>query len=336
VPGDGCHRFDENGSEGFGAGRLHKQFDVVHHRSQDAHVHLPSRVRIVSHLRFLIPSPDTDQTPSGNNIAHLNTPPNYKSTWGFNDGAQNDIFVAATKPAPTTYIVNPYATPTGTTVAGGTPTATALPSGWVSYGCSTDQDSPRVLNGPSVASDNNTISGCTSSCAYQGYTWAGVEYGRGMSCHPSCRAPFSPPKRDAGSWLMRHRVLVWFFGLDQPHQQLQLQRPMLSGDPWAKCGGSYAIEVFFGPSTVPEVAGADTLPTGWSNLGCFTDQDSPRTLDSDFVTSSNNTYSQCIAHCSSANYTYAGVEYGDGECMNGCDMRSGREQSLIIGNRVLV
>lgn len=229
VPGDGCHRFDENGSEGFGAGRLHKQFDVVHHRSQDAHVHLPSRVRIVSHLRFLIPSPDTDQTPSGNNIAHLNTPPNYKSTWGFNDGAQNDIFVAATKPAPTTYIVNPYATPTGTTVAGGTPTATALPSGWVSYGCSTDQDSPRVLNGPSVASDNNTISGCTSSCAYQGYTWAGVEYGRGMSCHPSCRAPFSPPKRDAGSWLMRHRVLVWFFGLDQPHQQLQLQRPMLWG-----------------------------------------------------------------------------------------------------------
>ncbi|GFZ47836.1 hypothetical protein JCM24511_05583 [Saitozyma sp. JCM 24511] len=222
----------------------------------------------------------------GNNIAHLNTPPNYKSTWGFNDGAQNDIFVAATKPAPTTYIVNPYATPTGTTVAGGTPTATALPSGWVSYGCSTDQDSPRVLNGPSVASDNNTISGCTSSCASQGYTWAGVEYGRECWCGSSA--------------------------LINPTNSSNCNVPC-SGDPWAKCGGSYAIEVFFGPSTVPEVPGADTLPTGWSNLGCFTDQDSPRTLDSDFVTSSNNTYSQCIAHCSSANYTYAGVEYGD-EC----------------------
>lgn len=195
MPGDGCYRCDKDSSEGFGTGRLHEQFLVVHHRSQDAHVHLPSRVRIASHLCLSLLRSDADQTPSGNNIAHLNTPPNYKSTWGFNDGAQNDIFVAATKPAPTTYIVNPYATPTGTTVAGGTPTATALPSGWVSYGCSTDQDSPRVLNGPSVASDNNTISGCTSSCASQGYTWAGVEYGRGTSCCPCFRAQCTMPVR---------------------------------------------------------------------------------------------------------------------------------------------
>lgn len=228
VPGDGFYRFDKDGSEGFGTGRLYEQFLVVYHRSQNADVHLPSRVRTVSHLCFdLETGADTDQAPSGNNIAHLNTPPNYKSTWGFNDGAQNDIFVAATKPAPTTYIVNPYATPTGTTVAGGTPTATALPSGWVSYGCSTDQDSPRALNGPSVASDNNTISGCTSSCASQGYTWAGVEYGRGMSCR-LCLPP-CPRCRLTGSWLMRHRVLVWFLGLDQPHQQLQLQRPLRWG-----------------------------------------------------------------------------------------------------------
>lgn len=47
----------------------------------------------------------------GNNMAHVDTPPNYKNNYGFNDGAQNDIFAVAATPAPTTYQFNPYATP---------------------------------------------------------------------------------------------------------------------------------------------------------------------------------------------------------------------------------
>lgn len=40
-------------------------------------------------------------------------PPTYSDEWGFFDGAQNDIFAPAATPAPTTYLVNPYATSAG-------------------------------------------------------------------------------------------------------------------------------------------------------------------------------------------------------------------------------
>ncbi|KAL7419478.1 hypothetical protein Q5752_006316 [Cryptotrichosporon argae] len=233
---------------------------------------------------------------TGNNIAHLADPPNYKPTWGFADGAQNDIFTPAAKPAGTTYIVNAYAKPTGTSTAAGTPTATALPEGWISYGCSVDQDSPRVFNGPSTASDNNTISGCTASCAAQGYTWAGVEYGR--ECWCGTNALMSPTNSSA---------------CNVP----------CSGDPWANCGGSYAVEVFFGPSTAAVPADDAELPTGWADLGCYTDADSPRTLASGYTSATNMTWSSCINHCEGLNYKYAGVEYGQ-ECWCGNSLNTSR------------
>jgi hypothetical protein len=49
---------------------------------------------------------------SGNNLPHLDIPPSYTNDWGFTDGAQNNVFVAAATPAPVTGITNPRATPT--------------------------------------------------------------------------------------------------------------------------------------------------------------------------------------------------------------------------------
>jgi hypothetical protein len=40
----------------------------------------------------------------------VSAPPTYSDDYGFSDGAQNDIFAPAASPAPTTYLVNPYAT----------------------------------------------------------------------------------------------------------------------------------------------------------------------------------------------------------------------------------
>ncbi|KAI9638433.1 uncharacterized protein MKK02DRAFT_22658, partial [Dioszegia hungarica] len=50
----------------------------------------------------------------GNNLPHLDVPPMYTDSWGFYQGAQNDIFAASntSTPAPTTYIQNPYASST--------------------------------------------------------------------------------------------------------------------------------------------------------------------------------------------------------------------------------
>jgi hypothetical protein len=49
---------------------------------------------------------------SGNNLPHLDVPPMYNNAWGFQEGAQNDIFQAASTPAPSTGIFNPYASQT--------------------------------------------------------------------------------------------------------------------------------------------------------------------------------------------------------------------------------
>jgi hypothetical protein len=51
-------------------------------------------------------------TSSGNNMI-VSNPPTYSDDYGFFDGAQNDIFAPAATPAPTTYLVNPYATAAG-------------------------------------------------------------------------------------------------------------------------------------------------------------------------------------------------------------------------------
>lgn len=112
----------------------------------------------------------------GNNIARREDPPTYSSEWGFSEGAQNDIFVAATTPAPTTGITNPYATPTGTqSVENPVPTATALPASWRSLGCTVDQPSPRILANHLYTSDDNTISMCVERCEAAGYSLCSVQ-----------------------------------------------------------------------------------------------------------------------------------------------------------------
>lgn len=51
------------------------------------------------------------------------------------------------------------------------------------------------------------------------------------------------------------------------------------------------------------------LPDGWSDLGCFVDSMTKRTL-TDQVLVVHNTPNACITACSSKGFNFAGVEYG--------------------------
>ncbi|OCF37563.1 hypothetical protein I316_00689 [Kwoniella heveanensis BCC8398] len=211
----------------------------------------------------------------GNNLPHLDTPPLYRSEWGFTDGAQNDIFTAASTPAPS-----------GT--GGYAATATALPSGWTALGCMVDDVNKRALDGGAIDIANNTIAACTSYCASKGYNYAGVEYGYQCWCGKSATLTAA----DSSTCNVA-----------------------CPGDVWSMCGGSSRLNVFRSPSAptttvTPSAFPTASLPSGWKSLGCNVDSGDKRVLNKGSTTSANNTIPSCIASCAKQGFAYAGVEYG--------------------------
>ncbi|WVQ97816.1 hypothetical protein IAU59_004931 [Kwoniella sp. CBS 9459] len=211
----------------------------------------------------------------GNNLPHLDNPPLYRAQWGFADGAQNDIFDAASRPAPTG--ANAYA-----------PTATALPAGWTALGCMEDDVNKRALDGGSINIANNSISACTSYCASKGFNYAGVEFGTECWCGKSATLKAA----DASTCNVA-----------------------CPGDVWSQCGGSSRLNVFRSPSAptttvTPSAYPTASLPVGWKSLGCYVDTGDKRALNRGSITSSNTTIPNCIAGCAGQGYAYAGVEYG--------------------------
>jgi hypothetical protein len=230
----------------------------------------------------------------GNNIARRSPPPIYRANWGFQDGAQNDIFVAGSSPAPTTYIPNAYATGTATTNSAPAPTATVLPSGWTAMGCMTDDPNTRSMDGGSTSSNNMTIESCTTSCSSRGFLYAGLEYGGECWCSQGY------PK-----------------GQTAPDSECNVR---CLGDQFSFCGGGYRMNVYRAanaptttssiPTGTPTPIAASALPTGWSTLGCHVDSGNNRALNGGATNSNNLTIPACIASCSAKGMPYAGVEYG--------------------------
>ena len=77
------------------------------------------------------------------------------------------------------------------------PSEPVLPAGWSSVGCVSD-NSARALTGFSVTNDQMTYDSCISTCAAQGYSIAGIEYGSECYCMPFS-PPLSQPSPAAGS-----------------------------------------------------------------------------------------------------------------------------------------
>lgn len=66
-----------------------------------------------------------------------------------------------------------------------------------------------------------------------------------------------------------------------------------------------------GPDSTKPTATA--LPSGWSHLGCYVDQD-PRSLPVFLSSSGTNTIQSCVAGCANAGHIYAGVEGNECWC----------------------
>ncbi|KAF9507254.1 hypothetical protein BS47DRAFT_1304268 [Hydnum rufescens UP504] len=70
--------------------------------------------------------------------------------------------------------------------------APPLPSGWSALGCYTDAPSFRALASVSTASSSNIPNSCISNCSSQGYSFAGVEFGKECYCGQSIVVSTSP------------------------------------------------------------------------------------------------------------------------------------------------
>ncbi|KAJ7479209.1 glycosyl hydrolase family 71-domain-containing protein [Mycena latifolia] len=94
-------------------------------------------------------------------------------------------------------------------------------------------------------------------------------------------------------------------------------------------------------STATTATSTSVAGVSWTNLGCYPDPNSPRTLNNGIHTStSTNNVTTCLSTCKNAGYVYAGVEYGvecwcastlttgvsatsAGECDMGCSSGTG-------------
>ncbi|KAH9946755.1 hypothetical protein B0H21DRAFT_388973 [Amylocystis lapponica] len=71
-----------------------------------------------------------------------------------------------------------------------------------------------------------------------------------------------------------------------------------------------------------------TLPSGWREIGCYTDNTASRTLTGAYYTSTTNmTVESCVDYCNSQSYIYAGVEYAQ-ECYCGNALDNGGSSAI--------
>jgi hypothetical protein len=176
-----------------------------------------------------------------------------------------------------------------------------LPSGWVTdYPCSADT-AARVLSNVVVQRiPTNSPSHCISTCASQGYIYAGVEYGDECHCGTGYKAWPAPQYIDAATRC----------DMRCPVQQQYT------------CGGSFAIQLYRG--TPP----TDQFPPGWGTVfPCAVDVPSRVIVDATTTTTDNNSPGKCAGHCAALGYTHAGVEYGS-ECHCGMGVKPDTEPAL--------
>ncbi|KAI9847201.1 MAG: hypothetical protein M1837_003065 [Sclerophora amabilis] len=185
---------------------------------------------------------------------------------------------------------------TSTTRSSGStsPTATSKPpnpaSPWVYLGCASET-TPRALTGASFANDNMTPKLCQAFCEKSDMPLSGTEYGR--ECY--CGAALPPNSR-----------------LDQSG----CTKPC-KGDASSTCGGSNRLSVFklsnfVAPAVVPRVG-------AYRSLGCYTEGlNGARAFSggASYTNATNMTVANCVGHCSSKGFAYAGLEYAR-ECYCG-------------------
>jgi hypothetical protein len=152
---------------------------------------------------------------------------------------------------------------------------------------------------------------CVDACNAAGYVLAGAEYGGECYCDNSY----------ANGALLADQTKCNMPG---------------NGEISEYCGGPGAMNFYsYGGATpvgeAPPAASSVTpvtnipLPSSWATLGCYTDDVGNRVL-SQGINIPSLTVDKCVAACSDAGYTIAGVEYG-GECYCDNAIKNGQGQA---------
>ncbi|KAH9032994.1 WSC domain-containing protein [Lactarius pseudohatsudake] len=182
---------------------------------------------------------------------------------------------------------------------------------WNGLGCYNDSVSARALQ-VRVNAGNTTVETCVAACQAQGFSLAGVEFGRECWC---------------GSQLQHgSRFFTNDNGID-PSNPTHRQDPDLpfcnmgcQGDPTEVCGGPALLDLYNFTGTYPIGASVVAAAGGLSSRGCYSDLVSSRTLERR-VNVGNVTVELCVSACQSQSFTIAGLEYAR-ECWCGNEIRS--------------
>lgn len=166
----------------------------------------------------------------------------------------------------------------------------SLPKGWVYAGCYFDDVGARSLSGGNTASQTTmTDESCISFCASNDFIYAGTEYSNECWCDSTLAAQIEP---DADC--------------NMP----------CSGNSTESCGGSGRLTVFKYNSTTPLGPAINQGVLGYGEVDCYVDSAGARTLGVGTQVdggAANMTVANCVSACSSAGYSFAGVEYAQ-EC----------------------
>ncbi|KAH7886764.1 copper radical oxidase-like protein [Phlebopus sp. FC_14] len=194
---------------------------------------------------------------------------------------------------------------------------------WTSLGCYNDTIGARALAYGVAVSGGVSAETCTTACYNAGYPFAGMEYADECYCG-------STIDHNAGPTLITDCDMT------------------CAGDSTEFCGGPNRLN-YTGtlPSTPTEGAGETSggtgsvspvtsgLPETWTYAACYIDNAYGRVLGNEYD-SSTTTIESCISHCSSANFTTAGIEYST-QCfcgdylINGATLASESDCNMACG-----
>lgn len=168
-------------------------------------------------------------------------------------------------------------------------------SGFNSMGCFSDGQQTRALHHDGGGSDGQTVNDCINTCAAAGLSLAGVESGLQCFC---------------GNAILNN------------HGPIDASKCNIAcaGDPTQMCGGLDAFNLYrvgnfaftSGPATIPQTS------SNWKFLACTQETSSgPREIPTSMnIPIEMMTVDACTSACAAANFTVAGLQFGQ-ECRCG-------------------
>ncbi|KAI0049114.1 WSC-domain-containing protein [Auriscalpium vulgare] len=180
---------------------------------------------------------------------------------------------------------------------------------WESVGCYNDSTDARALERP-VNAGNVTVQSCTAACLAEGFSLAGLEFGKECWC---------------GLSLRNNAIYVGDYdGIDMGEFREDPNGDYCNmgceGSPADLCGGSNRLNLYNYTGAFPVGASVVPFAGAWISQGCFSDSTAQRTLERR-VDAGNVTVESCADACQFNAFTMAGLEFGQ-ECWCGNQIKN--------------